>query len=375
MQGLRHLRNYLRFAALPPAQRRFVVYSEGAGSWPHLGPVVDAWLQREAGPVAYVSSSVDDPGVHLQHPALSAHVIGDGHLRTLFFSSLQAELLLMTMPDLQTFHIKRSARTRQYAYLHHSLVSSHMAYRSGAFDHFDAVLCAGPHHVDELRALEAQGGLAARQLLPHGYGRLDTLLAAARDEAQAEAVPCVIVAPSWGPRGLIEMHADALLAGLAGSNWQVIVRPHPQTLRLAPQAIDAVRRWCQRAPNIRLEIGVAGHASLRRSSVMVSDWSGAAFDYALGLERPVLFVDVPRKVNNPDYAQLGIEPIEVFARERLGRVVGVNELARLPEHLDALRSDADRHREALREFRARWVFNVGSSADAAADWLVATLAA
>ena len=33
---------------------------------------------------------------------------------------------------------------------------------------------------------------------------------------------------------------------------------------------------------------------------MVSDWSGVAMEFAFGLERPVLFIDVPRKTNNPE---------------------------------------------------------------------------
>ena len=152
-QGWRHLQAYLRFLALPQFRRNLVVYSEGANSWPHLGPVLQAVLNGTDRYITYVSSSADDPGVAIIHPQLSAYVIGDGLLRTLFFSGLQADLLLMTMPDLNTFHIKRSARTGQYAYLHHSLVSSHMAYRDAAFDYFDTILCAGPHHVDEIRAI------------------------------------------------------------------------------------------------------------------------------------------------------------------------------------------------------------------------------
>ncbi|MBT9525805.1 MAG: CDP-glycerol glycerophosphotransferase family protein [Rhizobacter sp.] len=369
-QGWHNLQAYLRFQGLPLPERRVVVYSEGAASWPHLGPVLRAALARVDHPIAYVSSSADDPGVALAHPRLSTHVIGDGHVRTLFFSGLQADLLLMTMPDLNTFHIKRSARTRHCAYLHHSLVSSHMAYREAAFDHFDTVLCAGPHHEAEIRAIEVLHGLPPKHLVPHGYGRLDAILAASHDDLRTTDRPVLLVAPSWGPHGLLEAHADELLRALAPTRWDVIVRPHPQTLRLAPQAIACVRQWCERSPNLRLETSVAGHESLRRASVMVSDWSGAAFDYALGLERPVLFIDVPRKVNNPRYQQVPLEPIEVFGREPLGQVVSAGRLAELPLHLERMLVEQAAHRDQIRAFRERWVFNLGRSAEAAADWLV-----
>ena len=32
---------------------------------------------------------------------------------------------------------------------------------------------------------------------------------------------------------------------------------------------------------------------------MVSDWSGAALEYSFGLKKPVIFLDLPKKVNNP----------------------------------------------------------------------------
>lgn len=242
-----------------------------------------------------------------------------------------------------------------------------MVYRNAAFDHFDVILCAGPHHAREIRAIEALHGLAPKQLVAHGYGRLDAILAS-EPEPFAEA-PVALLAPSWGPNGLLEKHADALLRGLASSAWQVLIRPHPATLQQAPAAMALVRQWCERVPRLQLDTDVAGHGSLLRAQVMISDWSGAAFDFALGLERPVLFVDTPRKVNNPHYQQLDIEPIEVFAREEIGAVVGVDHLARLPEHLTRMAGASGRYRQAVADFRQRWVHHPGASAAVAADWL------
>ena len=54
---------------------------------------------------------------------------------------------------------------------------------------------------------------------------------------------------------------------------------------------------------------------------MVSDWSGASLDYALGLKKPVIFIDVPKKVNDPNYTQIKPEPIEISIRDKIGIVV------------------------------------------------------
>ncbi|MNG16310.1 hypothetical protein D3C84_1002110 [compost metagenome] len=78
----------------------------------------------------------------------------------------------------------------------------------------------------------------------------------------------------------------------------------------------------------RLDEDGDGNASLLSSDIMLSDWSGAALEFAFGLERPVIFADVPRKVLNPDYTQIGLEPLEVQIRHcpgngrRLGKMAG-----------------------------------------------------
>jgi YidC/Oxa1 family membrane protein insertase len=122
-------------------------------------------------------------------------------------------------------------------------------------------------------------------------------------------------------------------------------------------------------PNFELELDIASQDSLQRSDLMISDWSGAALEYAFGLERPVLFVDVARKVNNPDYEQLGIEPLEVSVRERIGRVVDPSRLDAVPAAVEALVSDASGYRQQIRETRAQTVHNVGTSGRVAAEFI------
>ena len=104
---------------------------------------------------------------------------------------------------------------------------------------------------------------------------------------------------------------------------------------------------------------IAATKSLAESDLMVSDWSGAALEYAFGFERPVLFVDVERKVNNPDYEAYGIEPFEVGIRERIGGVVAPDDLAALAPAVHALVADAPAWPARLAAIRDESIFNVG----------------
>jgi YidC/Oxa1 family membrane protein insertase len=179
----------------------------------------------------------------------------------------------------------------------------------------------------------------------------------------------VLVAPSWGPEGLIETRGVELTRVLLEAGFRVVVRPHPHTRKTAPLAIEALRTAFAGHDRFELELDVASTRSLFESPVMVSDWSGAALDYAFGLERPVLFVDLPRKVNNPEYRSLGLEPLEVALRDKLGRVVDPRDLASVPAAIRDLLAEADRYPERLARLRDETIFHVGASGAAGATVL------
>lgn len=369
---LRAFSDWRRYQALPAATRQLSFYSEDVASWAFLGPLVEA-LTRELGrEVCYLTSAPDDPRLEAM-PGVHGFFLGEGLVRTLAFFQLDARLLVMTMPDLESYFLKRS-RVAEVHYVHvfHSMVSSHMTYRTAAFDAFDSVLCVGPHHMVELRAREERAGLPRKRLFAHGYGRLDHLLATRPTPLPLRRDPLqVLVAPSWGPEGLLETRGVELTRVLLEAGLRVVVRPHPHTRKTAPAAIEGLRRAFAGHPRFELELDVASTRSLLESPVMISDWSGAALDYAFGLERPVLFVDVPRKVNNPEYEALGVEPLEVVIRDELGRVVAPDQLDSIPALLEAMLAEVEEYPERLAELRDEVVYNLGSSGMAGARALVA----
>jgi YidC/Oxa1 family membrane protein insertase len=100
---------------------------------------------------------------------------------------------------------------------------------------------------------------------------------------------------------------------------------------------------------------------------MITDWSGAGMDYGLGLEKPVLYIDVPPKTRNDTWQALGMDPFEMSVREKIGAVVAPDHLADVPGEIRRLLSDPDRFREQIAVVRDESVFNLGSSSAAAAD--------
>ena len=110
----------------------------------YLKSLIETLVNEYGLKVSYVTSSKTDPLLKSTNKNISSFYIGDGIVRTKFFINLRADVLVMTMPDLETFHIKRSKiYPVHYVYIFHSLSSTHYIYRKTAFDNFDTIFCAG----------------------------------------------------------------------------------------------------------------------------------------------------------------------------------------------------------------------------------------
>lgn len=363
--------------AVPRAQRKVVFYAESAADWAFLGPVYDRFV-ADMPSVIRVTSDASDPV--LEQP--NAFFIGDGITRTVYFKTADADLFVMTLTDLDTMQLKRSVHPVHYAYIFHSIASTHRIYREHAFDHYDTLLCVGPHHVTELRRLEELYGLPKRTLLEHGYARLDVLLEACAaleaDPASVDFGPDpepggsrVLVAPSWGPTSLVDHGLDAMVASLLAEGHSVTVRLHPMTRRHHPELEGELIARHEPTGRFRFDPNIAATASLVAADTMISEWSGAALDYAFSRLRPVVFVDTPPKINNPNHAGVGLEVFEDGVRSRIGRIVPLDEIGSVGRVASDLVAEADQWATAIERERDGAVFNVGSSAHLGAQHLLA----
>jgi len=166
-----------RFENLKPEERQIVFYSEDKNSWFIFESLIYELINSHNVSVCYVTSSKDEPILKHSNEKIKTFCIGDGTVRTKFFLNLKADLLIMTTPDLQTFHIKRSkVYPVHYIYVFHAMVSTHLIYNKGAFDFFDSIFCVGNYQINEIRSAERIYNLKPKNLVQSGYPHLDNLI-------------------------------------------------------------------------------------------------------------------------------------------------------------------------------------------------------
>ena len=107
--------------------------------------------------------------------------------------------------------------------------------------------------------------------------------------------------------------------------------------------------------------------SLFDSHVMITDWSGAGMDYGMGLEKPVLYIDVPPKTRNDWWPSLNIEPFESYIRDKIGAIASPDALDEVPDRIHELLQNPAAFRANVAQIRNDWVFNLGNSAAAGAQ--------
>ncbi|MBI3928070.1 MAG: hypothetical protein HY319_21180 [Armatimonadetes bacterium] len=357
-----------RLLGIPAGERPLVVYSEDSHSWLQLGDYLRELSTGSSRPIHYLTSDPDDPlrkpgGAGLPEP-LRVHYLK--HLLGQYLTRLDSRVLMVTVPDLGRI-VPRPPSSTRCVYVFHSLISMHVGYRPGAFEHYDDFFCTGPHHERELTAHFERLGQPVPVLHRVGYAKLDRLHQAFRSRNPREHEPrTVLLAPSWQRQNLLEAGGIDAAASLLDAGFRVVVRPHPCFFQpLYPEGLPIVRALEEAYsshPRFTLERSFLSNESFYEADCMVSDWSGAAYEYAFATERPVLFVDGPRKISNPDWESLGLPAFEETYRARVGKVVPSDELPRLAGAVESLLSEGEGFRQRLIETRNEAVFNFGQAA-------------
>ena len=351
------------FRRLPESSRHIVVYAESSQDWHHHELLIRHLTEVLGKVVCYVSSDEADPGLAQDNASILPFYIGAGLFRIIFFHTLQADVMLTQLLDLDNLDLKRSVHPVHYIHMFHSIVSTHMADRADSFDHYDSILCAGPHHIEEIRKREALHQLQPKQLIEHGYARLEQLI----DERVEPPDPGaqgihVLLAPSWGDQTILNLYGEELTGILLDAGFQLTLRPHFQTRWNTPEVIDSIVDRFGGHARFTLVEQMGESNSLYDSHIMITDWSGAGIDYGLGLEKPVLYIDVPPKSRNNTYRELGIEPFESRIRESIGAILSPARIATVPDVVRKLLEDPQQFREQVRSLRRESVFNLGESA-------------
>ncbi|MEM9423602.1 MAG: CDP-glycerol glycerophosphotransferase family protein, partial [Spirochaetota bacterium] len=325
------------------APRSLVFFSEGKQYWNCFWPILEELETRQIAAV-YWTMDAEDPALKprcFRH--ITAQFIGAGYAAFARLNTLQADVCIMTTPGLDVLQIRRSPKVRHYCHIIHALDDCTL-YRVFGTDYFDSVLLSGPHQVEALEALEAVRPIAKKEKYIVGCTYLDALRqrwASLRfPQRDTEKFKLrLLIAPSWGPNGLLSKYGMDLLGPLLEEGYSLILRPHPQSKISEAGLLQDLQEQLRFYSGSRLQWDFEREnlGAFFASDVMISDFSSVVHDYLILTRKPVFIAEFAFNYDGCD--AMDLLPREPWAL-RAGREVGLSF------------SDTEMLRERLREYES-----------------------
>lgn len=367
--------DYKRFFNV--VNKHLVFYSESSGFYRYFKSIVEWLLANTNVTIHYVTNDPKDIvfSIAKDQPRIRAYYIGPMRIITLFMK-MDADMVVMTTPDLNTYQLKRSyvRKDVEYIYLDHAPASVQLTYRKGAFDNFDTIFANGQYQIDEHRATEKVYGLKEKKMVPTGYALLDDLFSNYRPIVRTDGRALVVlIAPSHQPGNIFDALLDEILPLVRASGREVHLRPHPQYTRRFPARMQAIAEKYGPEADIVVEMDFSANQSVYDADILITDWSGIAYEYAFTTKRPVIFVNTPMKVVNTEWQKIGITPTNITFRDLAGLSVNTDELRRLPVVINEILSRPEMFKERIERMLSEYFFNPGHAGEVAGKYILDAL--
>ena len=267
----------------------YVIFSDHKRYWNIFRPIVQEFENRGVDVVYYTLSS-DDPALSCGMKHIKAEYLGEGNKPFAKLNFLNADIVISTTPGLDVYQWKRSKNVKCYVHIPHT-VDDLSGYRMFGLDHYDVLLASGPNQVETVDKIESlRPSIEKKEKIIVGSTPLDELRKKYDENHRKEEnkKPVVLVAPSWGKSGILSKYGDKFLSSLEKTGFEIIVRPHPQSFSSEKDMIDSLM---ERHPSIVWNKDNDNFSVLDRSDILITDFSGIIFEYALVFKEPFIYAD------------------------------------------------------------------------------------
>ena len=183
----------------------------------------------------------------------------------------------------------------------------------------------------------------------------------------------ILIAPSWQQDNIVDSCLETILDKLCEKGYKIIVRPHPQHVRYKKEKLELLKEKYQTNPDIDIQLDFSSNSTVFEADLMITDWSGIAYEYAYTTQKPVLFVNTPMKIMNPEYEKIDVIPLNISLREEIGCSLDPDELDKLGDTVDSMLNNTEKYYTKIGEFVNEYVYNLGHSAEVGGKYIIGQL--
>lgn len=368
--------DYKRF--LKTEDKKIVFYSEKNGFYKYYKNIIEEIIRRTNIVIHYITSDPEDEVFGLESEQFKPYYINENRMIVLMMK-METDIMVMTTPDLENFQLKRSyvKKDIEYIYVPHDVNSSNLTFHKNALDHFDTIFTSGFKNKAEIAEREEKFALPKKKLIEWGSSVIDNMtvsyeqmLSEESGEKTRSSQKTILIAPSWQADNILDSCIEQMLDRLTETAHHIVVRPHPQYVRHFEARIDALAAKYA-AHGVTFQKDFSSNKTVYMADLLVTDWSSIAFEYAFSTLKPVLFINTPMKIVNPDYQELATVPIDIELRDKVGISVEPEKiLEEIVPAVNRLLADEQFSRDAMRKLKEEYIYHNGVSGKVGAKYII-----
>ena len=346
-----------------------VIFADDKRYWSIFEPICRE-LDKRGMDVVYMTASEDDPGLNNPYSHVHAEFIGAGNKAFSKLNFLNATIVFSTTPGLDVYQWKRSKNVDYYIHIFHT-AGEVTRYRMFGIDYYDALMIAGDHQERDIRELEQLRELPPKEIVKVGIPFMDEMAARLASVGPAPEHPrTVLLAPTWGPSAIFKVHGGKIIEQLLQTGYHIIIRPHPQSFTSEKEMLDQLMAEYPASEQLEWNRDTDNFEVLRRSDILISDFSGVVFDFSLIYDKPVIYTDPNFNLAPYDAWFLSHPLWTLSALPRIGRELNMDNMANIKELIDSCLED-QRYASGRKEVREETWAYPSEGAVRAADYLMA----
>ena len=346
-----------------------VIYSDSKRYWNVFSPIVHEFENRKI-PLVYYTQSSDDPALSEKFQFVKTEFIGEGNRGLAKMNMLNADVCLATTPGLDVLQLKRSRQCKKYVHIFHA-VDEALGYRMFGMDHFDSVLLTGEFQGENIRKLEKLRNLPQKELKVTGSTYLDAMKARLEKEGSGEkSEKIVLLAPSWGESAILKRYGKKIISSLVETGYKIIIRPHPQSMVSEKEMMEKLMLAFPNSSRLEWNFDNDNFDVLKKSDILITDFSGIIFDYTLVFDRPLIYADTSFDDSPYDASWIEDEPLWRFeALKKLGVKLEEKDFPNIKQIIDST-IESTEFSNGRKEISLQAWQNKGKCASSTVDYLL-----
>lgn len=346
----------------------FVIFSDDKRYWKVFEPICREFEKRGK-EIVYMTASEDDPALNSEFNYVKTSFIGDGNKAFTKLNFLKASIVLSTTPGLDVYQWKRSKEVDYYVHIPHA-ASEIILYRMFGIDYYDSILLSGEYQLNDIRNLEKIRNLPQKELTIVGIPYMDDMLKRVKETTLLlNDKKTVLLAPTWGPSGILAVYGEKIIDAILNTGYKLIIRPHPQSFLSEKEMLDYLMSKYPESEMLHWNKDTDNFFVLSQSDILVSDFSGVVFDFALIFDKPIIYTNPEFDISLYDAWWLDTPLWTKSALPRLGTQLTLENIDKVSDLIESCLSNP-KYKSGRDEVRAETWQNMGNGAVITTEYLL-----